>query len=249
MAIMQRTNPVQQRQRLGVAPRTRGIPELFIAEVLLLALVVALALVVRAHKGPLPGDVGGSLAVQHALWGRGWLTTAVDDVSAVSWPIPGAITVAAVTGLLLLLRRWLSALVTPLAVGAADGANYLISQLVQRPRPSGHGIHIAAQIKNFYSFPSGHVLYAVVFSGFLIFLAAGARQRVPWLGVIIALLVGFLVLMPISRLLEGEHWPSDVFAALLLGLFWLLVAIQVYKWAWDHWPILRRHSPEPVSRV
>ncbi|MGH2389156.1 MAG: phosphatase PAP2 family protein, partial [Chloroflexota bacterium] len=124
----------------------------------------------------------------------------------------------------------------------------LISQFVKRPRPSGHGIHVMSNIKNFYSFPSGHVLYAVVFFGFLIFLAVRARRQVPWLWAIIVLLAGLLVLMPFSRLLEGEHWPSDVVAALLWGCFWLLAAIQIYLWAWERWPVLRRHSPEPRSR-
>src|SRR5690348_9440212 len=109
-----------------------ALPRLIVVEALLLALVALLALVVHAHKGPLPGDVDGSLAVQHLLWGRGAVTTGIDDVSNLSWPLPAAITVAAVTAVLLLLRQWLSALITPLLVGAADGSNYLISQFVAR---------------------------------------------------------------------------------------------------------------------
>jgi membrane-associated phospholipid phosphatase len=247
MASLGRATAARQHRRLEIASGTMRIPGFFIIEALLFVLVVALALVVYEHKGPLPGDVGGSLGVQHVLWGRGALTKAVDDVSTISWPIPGTITVAVVTGLLLLLRQWLSALLTPLSVGAADGSNYLISQFVKRPRPTGHGIHVLSNIKNYYSFPSGHVLYAVVFFGFLIFLTVQARRRVPWLWPIIVVLTALVVLMPFSRVLEGEHWPSDVIEALLWGCFWLLAAIQVYLWAWERWPALRRHSPEPVS--
>jgi len=249
MAILQRTTPAERPRRLDITSGSVRIPGFFLIEALLFVLVVALALVVHAHKGPLPGDIGGSRAVQSVLWGRGALTTVVDNVSTISWPVPGTITVVAVTALLLLLRQWLSALVTPLSVGAADGTNYLISQFVKRPRPTGHGIHVLSNIKNFYSFPSGHVLYAVVFFGFLIFLMARARLRLPWLWPIMVLLGALIVLMPFSRLLEGEHWPSDVVEALLWGCFWLLAAIQVYLWAWERWPGLRRHSPEPVSRM
>jgi undecaprenyl-diphosphatase len=216
-------------------------------EVVLLALVILLALVVHAHTGPLPGDVAGSLAVQHLLWGRGDATVAIDDVSNLSWPLPAAITVGAVTAVLLLLRQWVSALIIPPFVGLADGFNYLISQMVRRTRPSGHGIHVAAAIKGYYSFPSGHVLYAVVFFGFLLFLTLQARQRLPWLVFATVLLAALIGLMPISRLLQGEHWPSDVLAGALLGLFWLLLAVQVYHWLWDRAPALRRHMP--ASRV
>jgi membrane-associated phospholipid phosphatase len=247
MAILQRTTPARRPRRLETTSSVMRIPGFFVIEVLLFVLVVALALVVYAHKGPLSGDVGGSRAVQSVLWGRGALTKAVEGVSTITWPIPGTITVAAVTALLLLLRQWLSALITPLSVGAADGSNYLISQFVKRPRPTGHGIHVLSNIKNYYSFPSGHVLYAVVFFGFLIFLAVQVRRRFPWIWPIMVVLAALIVLMPFSRLLEGEHWPSDVVEGLLWGCFWLLAAIQVYLWAWERWPGLRRHSPEPVS--
>ena len=51
-----------------------------------------------------------------------------------------------------------------------------------------------------------------------------------------------------SRVLEGEHWPSDVLGGLLFGGFWLLVGIQVYLAATARWPHLippneRRESP------
>ncbi len=237
-----------QQRHVGSVPSI-GSSGLIAVEGVLLALVAGIALVVDAHKGPLPGDVWGSLSVQHVLWGRGALSTGIDDVSNLSWQVPAAITVSAVTGLLLLLRQWLSALITPLAVGVADGSNYLISQLVQRPRPAGHGIHVAASIKNFYSFPSGHVLYAVVFFGFLIFLLRLAQRARPWLGTLIVPLAALIVLMPLSRLLQGEHWPSDVLAGALWGLFWLLATIQVFRWAWDRMPALRRHIPDPAPRA
>jgi membrane-associated phospholipid phosphatase len=47
-----------------------------------------------------------------------------------------------------------------------------------------------------------------------------------------------LILMPISRMLEGEHWPSDVLGGLLYGGFWLAIAAHVYLWGRAHWPRL-----------
>jgi membrane-associated phospholipid phosphatase len=39
-----------------------------------------------------------------------------------------------------------------------------------------------------------------------------------------------IILMVPSRVLEGEHWPSDGLAGLLFGGFWLLLTIQAYHW-------------------
>lgn len=74
---------------------------------LLLLAGMALAVVVKGHPAPLPGDVGAELAVQHALLARGPLTAIVEGVSTINFPLPSARLVATVAALLLLVRRWL----------------------------------------------------------------------------------------------------------------------------------------------
>ena len=41
-----------------------------------------------------------------------------------------------------------------------------------------------------------------------------------------------------SRILTGEHWPSDVLGGYLVAAFWLLVSLPVYPWAAARWPRL-----------
>lgn len=76
-----------------------------------------------------------------------------------------------------------------------------------------------------HSFPSGHVLQAIVVYGFLAYLwIAATRNRLE------QLLAGLLALLvavntAATRLAMGTHWPSDIVAAVPLGLFWLAFLI------------------------
>ena len=210
---------------------------LVIAALLLLA-GVALAVVVKEHPAPLPGDVGAELAVQHALLARGPLTAVVEGVSTINFPLPSALLLATVAALLLVVRRWLDLLVTLLVAGLADGSSALIKGLVQRPRPSGDGIHILQHILNSPSYPSGHVLHATAVFGILLFLTYRVRRPAAWVWAARAVLIALIVLMGPSRMLEGEHWLSDVVGGLLYGAFWLVVGIAVYRWARRRYPRL-----------
>jgi len=58
-----------------------------------------------------------------------------------------------------------------------------------------------------YSFPSGHTLHAVAFSVVIVFY----YPQLTWL------VVPFTVLVALSRLVLGLHYPSDVLAGALLG--------------------------------
>jgi membrane-associated phospholipid phosphatase len=214
-------------------------------EVVLAILIVALAVAVKDHPAPLPGDAGVSVAWQHLLLPHHALASAVEDVSTVAWPVPQAVVLAAVTLVLLALRRWLAALLALVTAGIADGSNYLIAEVIRRPRPNGYGVRVLNHIAHYYSFPSGHVVHAFAYFGFLLFLTLiipRAFRRAPWLWPVSLVLMALIVLMGPSRLLEGEHWPSDVLGGALYGLFWLVIAIHVYRWAATRWPPLAEHA-------
>lgn len=214
---------------------------LIVLGVLLLLAGIVLAIVVKGHLAPLPGDVGAELAVQHALLARGPLTALMEGVSTINFPVPSALLVATVATLLLVVRRWLDLLVTLLVVALADGSSALIKGLVQRPRPSGYGIRILQHILNSPSYPSGHVLHATAVFGILLFLTYQVRRPAAWVWAARAVLIALIVLMGPSRMLEGEHWLSDVVGGLLYGAFWLVVGIAIYRWARRRYPRLSSH--------
>jgi membrane-associated phospholipid phosphatase len=89
--------------------------------------------------------------------------------------------------------------------------------IVDRPRPPEPIVGTALG-----SFPSGHALTGAIFFGLLppaVWIAL-RRRLVFWLSVPIAFTVGLLVVL--SRVYLGAHWPSDVVASLLIGAAILL---------------------------
>ena len=59
-----------------------------------------------------------------------------------------------------------------------------------------------------YSFPSGHTMHAVAFSVI----------AVSWFPALLPLLPGFTVLIAISRVVLGLHYPTDVVLGALFGM-------------------------------
>ncbi|MCL5951662.1 MAG: phosphatase PAP2 family protein [Chloroflexi bacterium] len=128
-----------------------------------------------------------------------------------------------VTGL-----KW-EAVTTLLGVISISLVGGIIKIVVQRPRPSPDIVHVLTQLRD-YSFPSGHVLYFTVFYGFLLFLAFTLLKPSWSRTLLIIVFTVFIGLIGISRIDLGEHWPSDVFAAYLLGSVWLYLTVYVYRW-------------------
>jgi len=78
-----------------------------------------------------------------------------------------------------------------------------------RPRPydKNQGIDCGIAALDQFSFPSGHTLHAVAFS----IVALAYYPALAWL------LLPFTVLVAVSRLILGLHYPSDVLAGIAIG--------------------------------
>jgi len=97
---------------------------------------------------------------------------------------------------------------------AATGALALLlykalKRWTRRPRPFAADVRIRAWIAPLdeFSFPSGHTLHAVSFT----IVALAWYPPLAWL------LLPFTAMVALSRVVLGLHWPSDVFAATLIG--------------------------------
>lgn len=99
------------------------------------------------------------------------------------------------------------------ADGAADLLAELVKRLTNRPRPQVHRLGAAVGSS---SFPSGHATTA--FACATVLAAFAPRLRVP--------LFALAVLIALSRLYNGDHYPLDVVAGSVLGA---LVGLAVLR--------------------
>jgi membrane-associated phospholipid phosphatase len=74
-----------------------------------------------------------------------------------------------------------------------------------------------------YSFPSGHALGAVVLYGAIAYL--GSEYYPRFAGWIYGGAIALIVLIGLSRLYLGVHWPTDVMAGYSVGSLWLMICI------------------------
>jgi len=105
----------------------------------------------------------------------------------------------------------------------------LIKMLVGRPRPPSFSMNPSDLFQSFsqYAYPSGHVLFFVVFFGFVAFLAW--RFIAGWMRwITFSLCATLIVLIGPSRIYLGEHWIRDVIGSYIIGTFWLIILILLY---------------------
>jgi undecaprenyl-diphosphatase len=119
----------------------------------------------------------------------------------------------------LLLLRWQNtkALVMPLLVTilvAGIPVAQGLKRLLPRDRPSNLFFAQPQEQWLANSFPSGHTTTAFAFATMLFLTTRGTqKQWIGWLAIVWAILVG------ISRIYRGVHWPSDALGGACAGIF------------------------------
>ena len=121
--------------------------------------------------------------------------------------------------------------------------NVILKDLVARPRPfEVEALYrewwqfVGSPAEDGFSFPSGHVTAAAAGTT-AICLMWGKKWIIPS--------VAYVFLMALSRNYLMAHYPSDVFAAVLVGLFSALAALLVTKLIYT---IVERYSEKRICR-
>ncbi|MDR9854432.1 phosphatase PAP2 family protein [Paenibacillus sp. VCA1] len=138
------------------------------------------------------------------------------------------LSVAAFLFLMIVLKHRRELLMFVVAVGGSEFWNVLLKNLVQRARPNMHRL---IEISG-YSFPSGHSMGAFSLYGAFAFLlwrhipAFAGKIAMIVVGVALTLMIG------ISRIYLGVHYPSDVLGGYLASASWLMFSIALFE---KHW--------------
>jgi undecaprenyl-diphosphatase len=125
----------------------------------------------------------------------------------------------AVLGLLVMTKNWAPSLLLLATLLGAIGLNYELKALFARPRPD---VVPHAQFVDSPSFPSGHALVSTAVYGALGAVGANLLRERRMKIYVISLSVVLSLVIGLSRVYLGVHYPSDVLAGWTLGLLWAI---------------------------
>lgn len=159
--------------------------------------------------------------------GPAWLEEAARDVTALgSYAVLGIVVVAAIAYLLLVKRSEAALWVLASVLGGMLLSNAL-KHSFDRPRPDL--VAHAAQVFT-PSFPSGHAMLSAVtyltIGALLASMHDSRRLKVFFLG----LAIFITVIVGLTRVYLGVHYPTDVLAGWCLGAAWAAICWTVFRW-------------------
>jgi undecaprenyl-diphosphatase len=159
--------------------------------------------------------------------GPRWLGEVARDVTGLGGiPVLSGVTLA-VVGYLTLARKRAAALLVLGAVGGGVALSTLLKLAYHRARPDlvPHAVEVYTT-----SFPSGHAMLSAVTYLTLGALLVRVEKRWQIKAYILALAVLITLLVGISRIYLGVHWPTDVLAGWCVGAAWALLCWLLALW-------------------
>ena len=106
--------------------------------------------------------------------------------------------------------------------------NFFLKILFQRERPGemsvievfGYSLEIAS-----YSFPSGHTMRSVLLFTFLIYMSYYfIKNNTTKIGAIVIFSL-MIIIISLSRIIVGAHFPSDIIAAVTISITWFYLCL------------------------
>jgi membrane-associated phospholipid phosphatase len=210
--------------------------------VLLVISLGFIGLTLLVHLSPVPAiDLMFSKEIQEHQ--NAFIDQAMSIISSPGY-MPESVIMIAATSLLFLLFKYRKAALYVLFTALSGLVSTVVKSLINRPRPSKNLVHVLHETAQ-QSFPSGHVLFYVVFFGFLILLMI----QLEHLSKAVRYTVGFVSLflifsIPISRIYLGAHWFTDVVGGFLLGL----LCLYMLSWLYLRKPANKSEAPLPETR-
>jgi len=119
-------------------------------------------------------------------------------------------------------RTWFSIRVASVALSSLI-LMFTLKRLFHRKRPLIPLLEPARGL----SFPSGHAMMSVTFYGLLIYIISNTIKNKPLKRTLISSLIVLIAAIGFSRVYLRVHYASDVMAGYIVGLLWLLVALDI----------------------
>jgi undecaprenyl-diphosphatase len=153
--------------------------------------------------------------------GPPWLSETVAEITTLGgYPVLIVLTVS-ILGFLLVAGRFGPALFVALSVTLGTLVGHLLKLAYERPRPDIVDHLVTTHTA---SFPSGHATMSAVV--YLTLAALIMRMLESWWlrAYVLGVAVVLTVMVGMSRIYLGVHWPSDVLAGWALGAAWASLA-------------------------
>lgn len=168
--------------------------------------------------------------------GPAWVEELARDFTALGGVGVLTLLTVAVAGFLWLRRQRHSAWFLVLSVSTGIVLSQVLKSVFDRPRPDlvPHGSHVYTA-----SFPSGHSMMAAIVYLTLAVLVTRSLDRWALKVYVMFLAISATLMVGVSRVYLGVHWPSDVLAGWIVGAAWALLCAMVARW------LARRGDIEP----
>lgn len=142
---------------------------------------------------------------------------------------PGSIIMVITAPLIFLIFKYKREALFMLLTSLSGLVSTILKIIVNRPRPSEPLVHVFRKATE-QSFPSGHVLFYVVYFGFLALLMVQLKT-IPFIirSVVFTISVFLIFTVPFSRIYLGAHWFTDVLGGALVGVILLNLLSYFYE--------------------
>ncbi|NCD68763.1 phosphatase PAP2 family protein [Mucilaginibacter agri] len=142
---------------------------------------------------------------------------------------PGSIIMVALGALAFLLMKYKREAAFMLLTALSGVVSTIIKIIINRPRPAEPLVHVFKKAAQ-QSFPSGHVMFYVVYFGFLTILMVQLKEIPKAIRIIVGIISVFLIFsIPFSRIYLGAHWFTDVLGGALVGTLCLYTLSYFYE--------------------
>lgn len=159
--------------------------------------------------------------------GPPWFEASVLDITALGGFAVLALIVLLACGYLGVLKKWGDAALLLVATLGGTAISEGLKMGFNRPRPDlvAHVVETTSM-----SFPSGHAMLSAVTYLTLGALLARTQERRSVRGYILGSAIVLTLLIGVSRVYLGVHWPTDVLAGWCLGAAWALLCWMMATW-------------------